>query len=1094
MPTYEPMPPDKNPMFLENRVYQGSSGRVYPLPFYNRISESAKPRAWDAVIIENEFVKVMILPGLGGRIHRATDKTNGYDFIYYQPVIKPALVGLGGPWASGGIEFNWPQHHRPSTFMATDVSIEEDADGSITAWFSEHDPMARMKGMHGVRLRPGMSALELRVRVYNRTDDVQTQLFWANAAVKAHEDYQSFLPPDVTAVADHAKRAMSTYPLCQGSYYGVDYAARARTPSEGHPDRARNDLTWYANIPVPTSYMCVGSQGDFLGGYDHRAQAGIVHVADHHLAPGKKQWTWGNAPFGHAWDRNLTEPDAEGRCAPYLELMAGAFTDNQPDFSFLHPGETKAWSQWWYPIRAVGPCQAANIDAALSLRLESGKARIGAAVTAVHTGARLEVTAGKRRLFRKQRDVSPENPWVVELRLPRETRASDLTLRLVSGEGKELLSYRHNVVKGGALPAPATEPPLPAGVPSSDELYLIGVHLEQYRHATRLPAPYWKEALRRDPGDSRCHLALGRWHLRRGEWKAAESHLRASIARLTARNGNPAEGEAFYQLGVCLRHLDRDDEAYSAFAKATWNQAWRTAGFHAQAEIACARGQWEKSLEHADQALRTDSDNLRARDLKSAVLGRMGRYAEAKALALETLKVDPLDWWARRLAGMPLDCDNQVRLDLVIDHLRAGLLSEAAQILAEARDEPESGTAPLIGYYRAAVARRMGHAAASRRHLAAARRAAPDYCFPARREDLRILEEASASDRRDGRAPFYMGNLLFDRRRYDEAIAQWEAAVRCEPSNAVAWRNLGIAYFNVSGSPRKARRAYAMARRADPSDARLLYESDQLEKRLGRPPMGRLRRLESHRALVDLRDDLSVEISTLYNQTGHPEKALALLSGRRFQPWEGGEGLALTQYIRAHLLLARSSLRAGDARTDKDHLGAALAPPVNLGEAIHPLANQSDVYYGLGEAALACGDKKSARLHWLTAARFVRDFQQMKVQAFSEQTYFSALAWRRLGKERRAREVLLRLLNHGRQLASQKASVDYFATSLPTLLLFDDDLTARQRQTGRFLQAQALMGLGRRRQAAKILAAVLKADPNHTAAADLKASLSRQPR
>jgi tetratricopeptide (TPR) repeat protein len=1093
MPTYEPLPPDKNPMFLENRVYQGSSGRVYPLPFYNRISETSKPRVWDAVIIENEFIEVMILPGLGGRIHRATDKTNGYDFIYYQPVIKPALVGLGGPWASGGIEFNWPQHHRPSTFMATDVAIEKDADGSITAWFSEHDPMARMKGMHGVRLRPGVSTLELRVRVYNRTDDVQTQLFWANAAVRAHEDYQSFFPPDVTAVADHAKRAMSTYPLCRGSYYGVDYAARARNPAEGQPGRARNDLSWYANIPVPTSYMCVGSLGDFLGGYDHRAQAGIIHVADHHIAPGKKQWTWGNAPFGHAWDRNLTEPDAEGRYAPYLELMAGVFTDNQPDFSFLQPGETKTWSQWWYPIRAVGPCQAANVEAALSLRAESGKARIGAAVTAVHPGAILEVATGGKRLLRKQRDVSPENPWIVELRLPKGVRASDLALRLLSGDQRELLSYRPRVVRGGALPAPATEPPLPADVPSSDELYLIGVHLEQYRHATRLPAPYWKEALRRDPGDSRSHLALGRWHLRRGEWETAETHLRASIARLTARNGNPAEGEAFYQLGVCLRHLDRDGEAYSAFAKATWNQAWRAAGFHAQAEIACARGRWGESLEHVDLALRTDSDHLRARDLKSVVLNRLGRHAEARALALETLKLDPLDWWARRLAGLPLDCDNQVRLDLVIDHLRAGLLSDALEILAQAREEPESGTAPLISYYRAAVARRMGHAAAAKEHLAAARKAAPDYCFPARREDIRILEEASAADRRDGRARYYLGNLLFDRRRHGEAIAQWEAAVRCEPSNAVAWRNLGIAYINVSGSPRKARRAYARARRADPSDARLLYECDQLEKRLGRPPRARLRQLESHRALVDQRDDLSVEISTLYNQTGQPGKALALLSGRRFQPWEGGEGLALAQYIRAHLLLARSRLEAGDVHAAKDHLSAALAPPANLGEAIHPLANQSDVHYWLGEAALACGDRESARSHWSSAARFVGDFQQMKVQAFSEQTYFSALAWRRLGKERSARALLLRLLEHGKRLGTQKAAVDYFATSLPTLLLFADDLTARQRRTGRFLQAQALLGLGRPSQAAKILADVLKTDPNHMAAADLEASLSRQP-
>jgi Domain of unknown function (DUF5107) len=87
---------------------------------------------------------------------------------------------------------------------------------------------------------------------------------------------------------------------------------------------------------------------DFSGGYDHQQRAGVVYVANHHIAPGKKQWTWGNQEFGYAWDRNLTDSDG-----PYIELMAGAYTDNQPDFSFLGPGETKTFSQNWYPIQAL---------------------------------------------------------------------------------------------------------------------------------------------------------------------------------------------------------------------------------------------------------------------------------------------------------------------------------------------------------------------------------------------------------------------------------------------------------------------------------------------------------------------------------------------------------------------------------------------------------------------------------------------------------------------------------------------------------------------------------------------------------------------
>ncbi|MGD0390501.1 MAG: DUF5107 domain-containing protein, partial [Tepidisphaeraceae bacterium] len=372
LPTFLPAPPDKNPMFLEKRVYQGSSGKVYPLPFTDRIAEKPVDRKWKAVWIENEFLRALVLPEIGGRIHAIQDKTNGYDLIYRQHVIKPALVGLAGPWISGGIEFNWPQHHRPATFLPVDFQIEEHPDGSKTVWCGDHDPMCRMRGMHGICLHPGKSYLELKVRAYNRTPFTQTFLWWANVATRVHEAYQSFFPPDVFYVADHARRSMSEYPLAKGFYYGVNYGRRGRDGvpkgempgqfvpphcADSHipnrpsavPRYAPNDLSLYANIPVPTSYMCMGSKEDFFGGYDYAAQAGIVHVANHHISPGKKQWTWGNHDFGYAWDRNLTEPDVKNEFGPYIEIMAGVYTDNQPDFSFLQPGETKSWSQYWYP-------------------------------------------------------------------------------------------------------------------------------------------------------------------------------------------------------------------------------------------------------------------------------------------------------------------------------------------------------------------------------------------------------------------------------------------------------------------------------------------------------------------------------------------------------------------------------------------------------------------------------------------------------------------------------------------------------------------------------------------------------------------------
>ncbi len=1113
LPTYRPHAPDRNPMFLEKRVYQGSSGRVYPLPFHDRIAERPTPEPWDVVLLENEYLLVMLLPALGGRIHRLVDKTNNYDAIYYQPVIKPALVGLAGPWISGGIEFNWPQHHRPSTFMPAAVHIEHEADGAVTVWLGEHDPMARMKGMHGVRLAPGRAVLELRARVHNRTDDVQTFLWWANVATEVHEQYQSFFPPDATYVADHAKRAMSTFPLCSGHYYGVDYAGRARhgvpaaeTPRQYVPtgDYPANDLSWYANIPVPTSYMCMGTSADFFGGYDHRAQAGLIHVADHHVAPGKKQWTWGNHEFGYAWDRNLTDADEHGRFRPYIELMAGVFTDNQPDFTFLQPGETKTWSQFWYPFRGIGPAHSADTEVALNLVAAPTTARIGVAVTTERKGLRIRLRRGAKTVAEFTRDLSPAAPLVETVKLPRNTTAAALTLEVLPPSGEPLL---HSYTPQPAQPpspeslaqVAATEPPPPTGIEGNDELYLTGLHLEQYRHATRAPDAYWREALRRDPGDSRCHVALGRWHLRRGELADAERHLRGAVARLTRRNPNPADGEAHYQLGRCLRlkallASDSADAeslhtaAKDAFAKATWNQAWCAAGHFALAELDCIAAAFDSALAHLDHSLRHDSHNLRARDLKTMVLRRLGRAAEADTLLATTLALDPLDAWALHLSGRTVPGDTQIRLDLALDLARAGFHDEALAVLEAAQPELFSGTTPLLHYYRAWFCARAGDAKASRRHLTTAARTSPDYCFPARLEEIVILQFALAANPKDANAPFLLGNLLYDRRRHREAIAHWEHAVRLAPANAVAWRNLGIGYFNILQQPAKARRAYDAAVRAAPDDARLVFERDQLAKRLGEPPAKRLRILEKKRELVARRDDLGVEYCALLNQVGRSAEARAIVAGRRFQPWEGGEGQALGQHVRTHLLLGREALGRGSAESVAaaiTHFEAALSAPENLGEAKHLLANQSDIHFWLGEAYAAAGEKRAARRHWNTAATFKGDFQEMSVRAFSEMTYYSALAWQRLGRPLRAQKLLRDLLAYAQALAKAEAKIDYFATSLPTMLLFDDDLQARQLTTALFLEAQARLGLGEKKRARQLLAEVLHRDPNHALAADL---------
>jgi tetratricopeptide (TPR) repeat protein len=368
-----------------------------------------------------------------------------------------------------------------------------------------------------------------------------------------------------------------------------------------------------------------------------------------------------------------------------------------------------------------------------------------------------------------------------------------------------------------------------------------------------------------------------------------------------------------------------------------------------------------------------------------------------------------------------------------------------------------------------------------------AARVAPDYCFPARLEEIAILETAMRVHPGDARAPYYLGNLYYDRRRHEEAIQCWELSARRDATFSIVWRNLGIGYFNIRRQPSKARAAYERAFAANPADARLLYERDQLWKRLGEKPARRLRELEKHLDLAQQRDDLSIELGALYNQTGQHDRAAQLVAGRHFQPWEGGEGGPLGQHVRAHLALGRAALVQKDFATAAKHFRCGLESPRNLSEARHLLANHSDVYYWLGCALAGLDDEKAARDYWQAAASFKGDFQEMSVRSFSEMTYYSALSWEKLGRRAQAKKLFANLLKHAQHLRKAQAKIDYFATSLPTMLLFDDDLQFRQETTALFLQAQALRGLGRKTKAVDLLRTVLRRDPNHALAADILA-------
>jgi len=1139
LPTYPVGEPGKHPLFFEKRVYQGSSGKVYPLPFIDKVFDEPRDVSWQSVRLENEFVRLSILPEIGGRIFLGQDKTNhDYDFFYRQHVIKPALVGLAGPWISGGVEFNWPQHHRPGTFLPADAFIEEEPDGARTVWLSEHDPLERLKGMHGVRLRPGASLIELRVRLYNRTPVTQTFLWWANVAAMVHDQYQSFFPPDVHYVADHAVRAMSSFPEARNFYYGVPY----------HERPGANRLDWYKNIPVPTSYMVCQTEYAFFGGYDHLAHGGFVHVADPAIAPGKKQWTWGNHEFGWAWDRELTAPSTgsgqapstgsgqapstgSGKAPPYVELMAGVFTDNQPDFTYLLPFETKTFSQFWWPIRDIGPVQQATRQAALRLVVRDDRTvELGLCVAEPLDG-RLIVRRGTAALASFDISLQPGQSWQdASLRFDGES-AAELEAVLTGPSGRPILSYRPpDPSRLTQDRAQATEPPPPGEVPSADELFFIGEHLEQYRHPTRDPELYWHEALARDPGDARCNLAVGRRRLRQGLLDEAASRFTAAIDRLTRLHPNPATGEAHYHLGLTrfFQSLAAGDPASSddlsrqsrrALSKASWNYEWSSSADYLLACLACRRRDFEAALARLEASLAANRDHNKARVLRALVLATLDRRTEAETALAALLAVDPLDHWARHAALVlptvarasrpwshpadrtPLDTfldltrnDAQTILDLAFDYAEAGFRDEATALLGIHHENPVIPVAVPNPHERSPMTRyALAWLTRDPAVLAEARAQSPDYFFPSRIHEQLVLEWAAAQPGPDPVARYALGNCYYHKGRRHHATGTWESA-RSQTAHGQTGipqihRNLGIAYWNHRNDGEQAVAAYRRALELDPSDARLVSEFDQLARKLNHPLGRRLAFLEERRPVVLQRDDASVALASLYNLLHRPGDALDLLLTRRFHPWEGGEGKVLRQYTTARLLLGRQALAAGDPAAAHQHFTHAMDTPDSLGEKYHLLQAKADVNYWIGRSARALGRDDEARTRFEASAGESGDFTEMAVTKHSPLSYFRGLSLRELGREDEARTLFDDLRAFGEAGLHTPATIDYFATSLPNLLVFDEDLKARRNAGHHLLIALACHGLGHRKDAASHLANTLAFTNSDQHAADLARDL-----
>jgi tetratricopeptide (TPR) repeat protein len=982
-----------------------------------------------------------VTPEIGGKLYYATDKTNNYNFVYKNNEVKPGNLGMTGAWVSGGIEWCVLHHHRASTMLPVDYTMAEKEDGSKTIYIGETEPRHRMRWTIGVTMTPGKSYFETEVKISNPTQYTHTFLYWANVATHTNEDYQVFFPPSVQFATFHAKNSFTRWPFSTEIYNAHDFTKGV-------------DISWWKNVENSASFFSWDLKEDFMGGYDHGKNTGTVHIGDHNIVKGAKLWEWGSGKRGQATEGRLTETSG-----PYVEIMVGAFSDNQPDYSWIRPGEVKTWKQYWYPIKDIQGFRYANLNGAVNLEpRDQSNVFVGYYSTQKVTKARIILKNGTKVLLQKEVLISPEKAFTEVVKVEGTYKFTDLYTEMVNAETNEVLvSYQPVELKKEAnLPETVKSPPLPKDIATVEELFLTGNRIELFYNPRYNPIDYYSEALKRDPKDIRSNTAMGNYYLKNGDYTTARKYFATAIKRLTRDYTRPSTCEALYQQGLTLKALGLYDEAIDTLYRATWDHAYHSAAYFELAQISVMKGDFSKALSQINESLSTNSRNNRAVALKAGIQRKLGDFKGATMTLGSIPETDPLDFRIAnevyliskesgnvQKAGQDLASltkkmrdFNQNYLELAVGYLNDGMVNDAEDVLIRFK-----GKDPEVSYYFGYIQDKKGNKTEAEKYFRDANSQSEDYCFPFRLETITVLEKALQYNASDGKAYYYIGNILYDKQP-GKAIASWENAIKNEPALAIAYRNLGWGYNRHAHDVKKAIPFYEKAISLNKTDAVYYDELDILYEANNSPIDVRLKLFEGNNEIVQNRDDAFVRQIGVLTLAGKPEKSVEYLKGKRFSYREGNSRVREV-IIDAQLSMGLKYFNEKNYQKALDHFLLAQIPDEEAGSA-RSGNRDIQVNYYIGLAYDALRNKSKAKPYYTKAV-------EQTPGRTGYMSYYQGLSYVKLGEKAKAAEIFNTLISNGEKQINQSAGTtdDFFA-------IFGE----REAESTRKSQAYTLRGLG----------------------------------
>jgi predicted Zn-dependent protease len=932
LPTYEEGAPDPNPPF---DTYQTRSFS-YPYTLRTTLTGSKSSHSWRAVFLENEYLKCTVLPDIGGHLYTCVDKISGQPMFYANPSIKKAQIGYRGAWAAFGLEFNFPVSHNWVSMSPVDFACAPHDDGSASVWVGNIDRPYGMQWQVELVLRPGSTLLEQKVTLYNRSDVRHRYYWWSNAGVQVWDD--SHIEYPMRFVASHGYTDVYRWPV----------------------DAEGRDLSVIKNqTGGPVSFFVHGSHEPFMAIWNPHTQTGIAHFSEYREVPGKKIWSWGVDPAGLDWRAALSDNHSA-----YVELQAGLFR-NQETYSFLEPGQTIRFSEYWMPVRGTGGVSRANKSGVVHFDHHATDVLISLNINERLDGAQILLMQNGTSLWTGSANLAPETTWSHSVSPKPGT--GKISFELKDSSGRLLLKQTDGEYDWDPESTIKTGPQSGWQIPepdrrSEDDWLQMGRNREL--NGTLIAAfDTYRSGLATYPQSQSLQFAAGRLAAALQRYEEAEPLLRSAQSRDTSNS------QIAYYLGIAEDGLGHARDAETAYEIAYRQAELRGAAAIKLAEQRARQQDFKSAASFLKDAVAAEPENFRAQEELEAVLRVSGERAEAEDWAKRGLAADPLSAFLKEDSGQPdvayLAADPHRVLRVSAEYMRLGLYAQALDVLdrsypAVAADRSEPGTVlpqnhPLTLYYSAYCKQQLGQNA--QQNWKAASESSSSFVFPSSDTDKTVLEAALTASESDATAHYLLGTLLFSKGLYDTAMNHWAAAKQIAPHMQVIDVDRGDALLRVKGDPRRAIDAYREGLRNDPDNAEVYVGLDEAMSVTAASAAERAAALSQFPA-ADASDskmpaELVYQLALTRAEAGQYEPALALFKDRFFPSKEGGA-------TSAEVLFEVRLMQAGEfARTHNCTQADGILSGRPAGMSLDARSSRDDVK--LAGLAQSCGQVKQAK-------------------------------------------------------------------------------------------------------------------------------------